>query len=151
MPNRPPQSRMLLPEPGTTDSDELETNPVKAFWKNGTLQLQSIILMILLRENEKNIDEMNLYKSLRNRTGPAQMHFFVPDDCFILDIVAAFHGAEYDLLITSICKKRKVEIVENSGESDSERDYQIRKNEKIQRGEATYKSSVARATHDCSR
>ncbi|GKA78119.1 heat shock protein 70 cognate protein, partial [Tanacetum coccineum] len=33
MPNRPSQSRRLLPEPGTTYSDELETNPVKAFWK----------------------------------------------------------------------------------------------------------------------
>nr|GEZ98468.1 probable linoleate 9S-lipoxygenase 5 [Tanacetum cinerariifolium] len=31
MPNRPPQSRRLLPEQGTTDSDELETNPVNAF------------------------------------------------------------------------------------------------------------------------
>ncbi|GJU48635.1 V-type proton ATPase subunit A3-like protein [Tanacetum coccineum] len=54
MPNRPPQSRSVLPEPRTTDYDELETNPT-----------------------EKNIDEMNLYKSLRNRTGPAQMPFFV--------------------------------------------------------------------------
>ncbi|GKD72726.1 probable linoleate 9S-lipoxygenase 5 [Tanacetum coccineum] len=36
MPNRPPQSRRLLPEPGTTYSDELETNPVKAFWKTET-------------------------------------------------------------------------------------------------------------------
>ncbi|GJQ90120.1 probable linoleate 9S-lipoxygenase 5 [Tanacetum coccineum] len=48
MPNRPPQSRRLLPEPGTADYDELETNPEKAFLRTVTPQLQSILGMSLI-------------------------------------------------------------------------------------------------------
>ncbi|PWA87480.1 lipoxygenase [Artemisia annua] len=48
MPNRPPLSRRLLPEPGTEDYDELETNPEKAFLKTVTPKLQSILGMSLI-------------------------------------------------------------------------------------------------------
>ncbi|KAD4179600.1 hypothetical protein E3N88_28191 [Mikania micrantha] len=48
LPNRPAMSRRFLPKPGTTDYDELETNPEKAFLKTVTPQLQSILGISLI-------------------------------------------------------------------------------------------------------
>ncbi|XP_024963319.1 probable linoleate 9S-lipoxygenase 5 [Cynara cardunculus var. scolymus] len=48
LPNRPAMSRRLIPEPGSDDYDELETNPEKAFLKTVTPQLQSILGISLI-------------------------------------------------------------------------------------------------------
>ncbi|XP_076947195.1 putative linoleate 9S-lipoxygenase 5 [Bidens hawaiensis] len=48
LPNRPAMSRRLLPEPGTTEYDELETDQEKAFLKTVTPQLQSILGISLI-------------------------------------------------------------------------------------------------------
>ncbi|KAI7746477.1 hypothetical protein M8C21_003293 [Ambrosia artemisiifolia] len=48
LPNRPAMSRRLLPEPGTPDYEELETDPEKAFLKTVTPQLQSILGISLI-------------------------------------------------------------------------------------------------------
>ncbi|PWA87593.1 Lipase/lipooxygenase, PLAT/LH2 [Artemisia annua] len=93
MPNRPPLSNRLLPEPGTIDYDELKTNREKAFLKTMTPKLRIILgerdtpewttdneaLEVFKNfganfiKIEKKIDEMNLDERLRNRTGPAQI------------------------------------------------------------------------------
>ncbi|XP_051144559.1 probable linoleate 9S-lipoxygenase 5 [Andrographis paniculata] len=43
LPNRPSTSRRLIPEKGTPDYEELETNPDKAYLKTITSQMQSIL------------------------------------------------------------------------------------------------------------
>ncbi|KAL6964783.1 Lox4p [Sarracenia purpurea var. burkii] len=48
LPNRPGMTRRFLPEPGTAEYDELESNPEKAFFKTVTPQLQSILGISLI-------------------------------------------------------------------------------------------------------
>ncbi|XP_071733645.1 probable linoleate 9S-lipoxygenase 5 [Rutidosis leptorrhynchoides] len=48
LPNRPAMSRRFIPEPGTSDYDELEKDPEKAFLKTVTPQLQSILGISLI-------------------------------------------------------------------------------------------------------
>ncbi|CAK9168023.1 unnamed protein product [Ilex paraguariensis] len=48
LPNRPSISRRFMPEPGTPEYDELESNPEKAFLKTITAQLQSIVGISLI-------------------------------------------------------------------------------------------------------
>lgn len=59
LPNRPAMSRRLLPEPGTTEYDELETDQEKAFLKTVTPQLQSILgislIEVLSRHSEDEV------------------------------------------------------------------------------------------------
>ncbi|KAL8222834.1 hypothetical protein R6Q57_020233 [Mikania cordata] len=63
LPNRPAMSRRFLPKPGTTDYDELETNPEKAFLKTVTPQLQSILGISLIEVlSRHSADEVYLGK-----------------------------------------------------------------------------------------
>lgn len=49
VPNHPATSRRLLPEPGTAEYEELQTNPEKAFLKTITSELDSIIAISLMQ------------------------------------------------------------------------------------------------------
>ncbi|KAL3828802.1 hypothetical protein ACJIZ3_017604 [Penstemon smallii] len=48
LPNRPTVSRRLMPKPGTSEFEELESNPELAFLKTITPQLQSVVLLSLI-------------------------------------------------------------------------------------------------------
>lgn len=48
LPNRPTMSRRFMPEPGTPDYEELETNPEKAFLKTITAQFQTLLGVSLI-------------------------------------------------------------------------------------------------------
>ncbi|KAD4179597.1 hypothetical protein E3N88_28188 [Mikania micrantha] len=90
LPNRPAMSRRFLPKPGTTDYDELETNPEKAHsadevylgerdtpeWTADEQALEAFDKFgANLRDIEQKIEAMNLDEKLINRTGPAQMPY----------------------------------------------------------------------------
>ncbi|KAL6964786.1 Lox4p [Sarracenia purpurea var. burkii] len=48
LPNRPTLSRRFMPEPGTPEYEEMETNPDKAFLKTITAQLQTLLGISLI-------------------------------------------------------------------------------------------------------
>lgn len=48
LPNRPAMSRRFIPEPGTPEYDELESNPDKAFLKTITSQMLSVLGISLI-------------------------------------------------------------------------------------------------------
>ncbi|KAI3961707.1 hypothetical protein MKW92_052508 [Papaver armeniacum] len=53
-PNRPTVSRLFMPEPGTSDYDELEKNPDLVFLKTITSQLQTLLGMSLIEGLSKH-------------------------------------------------------------------------------------------------